>query len=222
MGNCGFSVAPTRPSHRDIIIRTLENVEGMTVAALEAGLGEQWPFETFPDYLDTLAGRGTAINVGALIGHTALRTYVLGEEATERPATADEVARMRGLVCEAMHAGALGFATSKALTHIGYQGKPVPSRAADLEEIVALASGLADAGRGGVVQATIGPELAFDEFATINRRTRRPVSWTALLAGAALTEEDAAAMLARSEDLQRQGRTSCRRSPRGHSISNSS
>ncbi len=205
MGNCGFSVAPTRPAHRDVIIRTLENVEGMTVAALEAGLGAEWPFETFPQYLDTLAARGTAINVGALIGHTALRTYVLGEAATERDASADEVAAMRGLVAEAMHAGALGFATSKAVTHVGYQGKPVPSRAASLDEILALAAGLADAGRGGIVQATIGPELAFDEFAAINRATGCPVSWTALLAGAALTDEDATAMLARSEALQRAG-----------------
>lgn len=205
MGNCGFSVAPTRAAHRDIIIRTLENVEGMTAAALEAGLGREWPFETFPEYLDALATRGTAINVGALIGHTALRTYVLGEDATEREATADEVATMRRLVAEAMEAGALGFATSKALTHVGYKGKPVPSRAAPLDEILALAGGLADAARGGIVQATIGPELAFDEFAAINRATGRPVSWTALLAGAALTDEDAAAMLARSEALQQRG-----------------
>ena len=205
MGNCGFSVAPTRPQHRDIIMRTLENVEGMTVSALEAGLGDDWPFETFPQYLDALAARGTAINVGALIGHTALRTWVLGEEASEREATDAEIATMRTLVAEAMAAGALGFATSKAVTHVGYQGRPVPSRAASLEEIVALASGLADAGRGGVVQATIGPGLLFDEFAVLNRATGCPVSWTALLAGAALTDEDAAAMLARSEALQREG-----------------
>jgi len=84
MGNCGFSVAPTRAAHRDMMVRTLESVEGMTVAALKAGLGDVWPFETFPEYLDVIERRGTAINVAAMIGHTALRTYVMGEEATER------------------------------------------------------------------------------------------------------------------------------------------
>jgi N-acyl-D-amino-acid deacylase len=205
MGNCGFSVAPTRPAHREIIVRTLENVEGMTVAALHAGLGRDWPFETFPQYLDALDARGTAINVGALIGHTALRTYVLGEEATERDANPEEILEMRALVAEAMRAGALGFATSKALTHVGYKGKPVPSRMANLDEILSVAAGLADAGRGGIVQATIGPELAFEQFAALHRATGRPVSWTALLAGAALTDDDASAMLARSEALQREG-----------------
>jgi N-acyl-D-amino-acid deacylase len=206
MGNCGFSIAPTRPAHRDIVIRTLENVEGMTVAALEAGLGTEWPFETFPQYLDALASRGIAINVGALVGHTALRTYVLGDDATEREATAAEIAAMRGLVRDAMSAGALGFATSKAVTHVGWQGKPVPSRVASFDEILNVAAGIVDAGRGGIIQATIGPELALEEFAELNRSTGCTVSWTALLAGAVLSGDDAQAQLARSEALQRAGR----------------
>ena len=70
MGNCGFGVAPTRPEHRGLIMRTLEKVEGMSLDALEAGLGYEWPFETFPQYLDAVEKRGSAINVGALIGHT--------------------------------------------------------------------------------------------------------------------------------------------------------
>lgn len=205
IGNCGFSVAPTRPEHREIIIRTLENVEGMTVAALQAGLGERWPFETFPEYLDALQLRGIAINVGAFIGHTALRTYVLGDDATERDATAEEIAEMRGLVREAMEAGALGFATSKAVTHVGYKGKPVPSRAANFEEILSLASALRDAGRGGVIQATVGPELTFERFAELNTVSGCPVTWTALLAGAALTNESATEQLAQSEQLVRDG-----------------
>src|ERR1700740_963326 len=67
MGNCGFGVAPTRPEHRGLILRTLEKVEGMSLAALEAGIGEAWPFETFPEYLDAVERRGTAINVGVLL-----------------------------------------------------------------------------------------------------------------------------------------------------------
>lgn len=157
MGNCGFGVAPTRVDHRDLIVRTLEKVEGMSVAALEAGMGREWGFETFPQYLDAIEKRGSAINVGAMIGHTPLRLYVMGEEATERPATEAEIADMRAIVGEALAAGAVGFATSHALTHIGYGGKPVPSRAAEFAEIRALAGALGEAGRG-VMQATIGPD----------------------------------------------------------------
>src|SRR5437773_8633351 len=91
MGNCGFGVAPTRPEHRGLILRTLEKVEGMSLAALEAGIGEDWPFETFPEYLDAVARRGAAINTGVLLGHTPLRLYVMGEAATERLATDDEI-----------------------------------------------------------------------------------------------------------------------------------
>jgi N-acyl-D-amino-acid deacylase len=182
-GNCGFGVAPTRPEHRDLIVRTLEKVEGMSAAALRAGLGEPWPFETFPQYLDAVEARGPAINVAALVGHTPLRLSVLGTDATERPATDDEIAAMRALVAEAIDAGALGFATSKSATHVGYAGKPVPSRAAGVDEITAIAGALGDAGRG-VIQATLGAGFAFEEFAAITRATGRTISWTALLGGA--------------------------------------
>jgi N-acyl-D-aspartate/D-glutamate deacylase len=182
MGNCGFGIAPTRPGHRDLILRTLENVEGMSLDALRAGVGAEWPFEHFGEYLDAIERRGTAINVGALVGHTPVRLYVMGEEATEREARPDEIAAMRGLVAGALADGAVGFATSKAPTHVGYAGRPVPSRAAALEEIEALAGCLGDAGHG-VMQATLGPGLFLGEFETIQRRTRRPISWTALLGG---------------------------------------
>jgi N-acyl-D-aspartate/D-glutamate deacylase len=184
MGNCGFGVAPTRPDHRDLIVRTLEKVEGMSADALIEGLGREWPFESFPDYLDALEARQQAINVGALIGHTPVRLYVMGEDATERAATDDEVAAMRAIVLDALEAGAIGFATSHAPTHVGYDGKPVPSRAAESEEIVEIASALGDAGRG-VLQATLGSGLAFGQFREIAQRTGRPISWTALLAGMA-------------------------------------
>ncbi|HXM87991.1 MAG TPA: amidohydrolase family protein, partial [Candidatus Acidoferrum sp.] len=105
MGNCGFGVAPTRPEHRGLIMRTLENVEGMSLKALETGLGYEWPFESFEQYMDTIEQRGTAINLGALVGHTPIRLYVMGEEATERSASADEVTQMKTLVRRAMDAG---------------------------------------------------------------------------------------------------------------------
>ncbi|MBI2706507.1 MAG: D-aminoacylase [Actinobacteria bacterium] len=183
MGNCGFGVAPTRPAHRDLIVRTLEKVEGMSAAALRTGLGDEWPFETFPDYLDAVEAHQPAINVAALIGHTPTRLYVMGEESTERAATPDEIATMRRIVAEAIDAGAIGFATSKSSTHVGYEGRPVPSRSAELDEITALAGALGDAGTG-VIQATMGAGFAFDEFAAITEATGRTISWTALLAGA--------------------------------------
>ncbi|MBM4242189.1 MAG: amidohydrolase family protein [Deltaproteobacteria bacterium] len=182
MGNCGFGIAPTRAAHRELILRTLESVEGMSLDALVAGVGDDWPFETFPQYLDAVERRGSAINVGALIGHTPLRLFVMGEESTEREATDDEIAKMRAIVREALDAGALGFATSQAPTHVGYAGRPVPSRAATVAEIETLASCLGDAGHG-VMQATIGRGFFLDEMAAIQKRTSRPVTWTALLAG---------------------------------------
>ena len=203
MGNCGFGVAPTRPQHRELILRTLERVEGMSFEALQAGLGADWPFESFPEYLDTVERRGTAINVGVLIGHTPLRLYVMGEEATERAATDAEIAAMRTIVGTAIDAGAIGFATSKAPTHVGYAGKPVPSRAAELAEVQAITDALRAAGRG-VVQATVGPGLFFDEFATLAGASGRTVTWTALLAGM-LGPGSHRMLLERSADLVRQG-----------------
>ncbi|MBW2282195.1 MAG: D-aminoacylase [Deltaproteobacteria bacterium] len=182
IGNCGFGIAPTRPEARDLILRTLESVEGMSLEALHAGVGRDWPFETFPEYLDAVERQGTAINVAALIGHTPVRLYVMGEEATEREATPDEVAEMQAIVREALDAGAIGFATSKSQTHVGYGGRPVPSRMASLDEIGALADCLAEADHG-VMQATVGRGLFMKEFEAIQRRIGRPVSWTALLAG---------------------------------------
>jgi len=205
MGNCGFGVAPTHPEHRGLIMRTLENVEGMSLKALETGLGYDWPFETFEQYMDTIERRGTAINVGALIGHTPIRIYVMGEDATERPATESEIAQMRALVRRGLDAGAVGFATSKAVTHVGYNGKPVPSRAAELAEIKALASVLGEK-REGVMQVTVGRELFLREFEEIASAIHRPITWTALLAGMqGGGATDHRALLAGSQKLCEQG-----------------
>jgi N-acyl-D-aspartate/D-glutamate deacylase len=203
IGNCGFGVAPTRPAHRDLILRTLESVEGMSLDALRAGIGADWPFETFPQFLDALDARGTAIHVAALVGHTPVRLYAMGEEATEREATPDEVAQMQAIVREALAAGAIGFATSKAPTHVGYAGKPVPSRAASLAEISALASCLGEF-EHGLMQATIGRDLFIPHLAEISRAIGKTVSWTALLQGIAGPDAHRG-MLALSEKIQAQG-----------------
>src|SRR5205807_1467466 len=98
MGNCGFGVAPTRPEHRDIIVRTFENVEGMSMDALETGI--DWCFETFPEYLTAIEARPKRLNVGAFVGHSTLRLYVVGAE--ERVATDAEVHAMCELLREAV------------------------------------------------------------------------------------------------------------------------
>ncbi len=182
IGNCGFGVAPTKPAHRDMMKRTLEKVEGMSFEALTAGLGETWPFETFPEYMDAVEQSGADINVAVLAGHTPIRTYVMGEEAVERVAEPGEVAAMAEIVEEAMEAGAVGFSTSHAGTHHGYGGNPVPSRLADVGEIDALVGAMKKSGRG-IMQATIGRTLFHDQFAEIAGKHDVPVSWTALLAG---------------------------------------
>ena len=180
IGNCGFGVAPTRAIHRKLIMQTLEKVEGMSLEALEAGLGIDWPFETFPQYLDALDKRGAAINVAALFGHTPLRLYVMGEESTERAATPDEIAKMKTLVREAMEAGAIGFGTSVAVSHNGYAGKPVPSRQATVEEMDALVSVMGEMKRG-LMQITIGRDFSTRHMAEVSRKYNVPVTWTALL-----------------------------------------
>ena len=184
MGNCGFGVAPTRPEHRSKIMRTLEKVEGMAYEALDAGLGAEWPFTTFPEYMDALEARGTAINVAVLAGHTPIRTYVMGDDAVEREATGDEVAAMQRIVAEAMEAGAIGFATSHAGTHHGYGGKPVPSRLASFSEIDSLVGAMRQSGRG-LMQATIGRTLFHDQFKELAGKHGITISWTALLSGMA-------------------------------------
>ena len=179
MGNCGFGVAPTKPEHRDLIVRLLENVEGMSMDALNAGI--DWCFESFPQYLEAIDARAKRLNVGAFLGHSPLRLFVTGGE--ERAATEDELARMRVLVREALDAGAIGFSTSRQPAHQGAYGRPVPSRFADLDEVHAVAQVMSDAGKG-VLQVSIGPGLFVDQFSEIAVRYGVPVTWTALVARA--------------------------------------
>ncbi len=111
-GNCGFSIAPIRPELVALLARTLQHVEDMSFDTLSVGV--PWDeFETFPQYLDAVERRGTALNYGCYVGHTAVRLYVMGEDAYERAATAEELGRMQAVVAEAMAAGAMGFAIER-------------------------------------------------------------------------------------------------------------
>jgi N-acyl-D-aspartate/D-glutamate deacylase len=148
MGNCGFTLAPTRREHRDLIMRTFERVEGMSLETLKQGMGEEWGFETYPEYLDAIEKRGSAINVASQIGHTALRLNVMGLDAVEREATDAEIASMQAIVAEAIEAGAIGFSTSVTSAHFGFDGKPIASRLSNVRERLAMADALRTAGSG--------------------------------------------------------------------------
>ena len=96
IGNCGFTIAPCRPEDRDLTMRNLTNVEGMSIEALRAGI--RWDFESFPDYLRAIERPGLGLNVAAFVGHSGVRTFVMREDAPRRAATTEEVARMRAIV----------------------------------------------------------------------------------------------------------------------------
>ena len=180
VGNCGFGIAPAPPEHRETLIRTLENVEGMSADALRAGI--DWAFETFPEYLDHLRRRDVRLNVAALVGHSPIRLAVLGDESSEREATEAEIATMEQLVAEAIAAGGIGFATSRSKNHQGAGGRPVPSRLASHAEVVRLARASAAAG-GRIVQLATGPGLREpDELLAFSDAVGAPITWTALLA----------------------------------------
>ncbi len=178
-GNCGFSIAPIRAECVSLLARTLQHVEDMSFDTLSAGVpwGE---FETFPQYLDAVANRGVALNYGCYVGHTAVRLYVMGEDAYERPATPDEIALMQTVVADAMAGGAAGFASSASPTHNGDGGRPVPSRVSDLAELRALLEPVKQCGRG-VVALLPGGVFSNEEVFKLQREVGRPFTWTALL-----------------------------------------
>ena len=177
IGNCGFTIAPCRPQHRDLIVRNLTHVEGMSLEALRAGIN--WDFETYPDYLASLERRGSVLNVASFVGHSSIRTWVLGEEASRRTATAAEVAEMRRLVLEAVRAGAIGFATSTLEQHNGENGIPMPSRLADETEMLALTGALGEAGRG-IFMLTKGMTSTIPWLEAISAANGRPVMVAAM------------------------------------------
>jgi N-acyl-D-amino-acid deacylase len=172
MGNCGFGIAPCPAPLRETIVKNLSVVEGMDLDALLAGT--RWEFETFAEYLDQLRRVKPYANVGVLFGHSTVRTAVMGAEASTRAEpTADELARMRALVDDAMAHGAAGFASSFSPNHSGFGGLPMPSTIASDHELHTLVDALADAGRGVFVMAT-GPRGTPEFMEGIAARTGRP------------------------------------------------
>jgi N-acyl-D-amino-acid deacylase len=185
IGNCGFTIAPCRPEHRDLTMRNLTHVEGMSLDVLRRGIS--WEFETFPEYLAFIERLGSVPNVAAFIGHSSLRTWVMGAAATERAASAAEIAEMRRLVGEALGVGAVGFATSTAPQHNGEGGTPMPSRLAEERELRALVGALGYA-RRGVFMLTKGMGTPVRFLETLAADTGRPVVIAALLHNPVLPE----------------------------------
>ena len=155
MGNCGFALAPCPPEEREWFARCLTAVEDIPLEAMLAGI--DWRWETFPEYLATVESLPKALNYGAYIGHSALRMYVMGKRALTEPATEDDVARMVQAVKEAVRAGAMGFSSSRAGTHVTPDDTPVASRIAEWSEIDALVGAMAELD-AGIFQ--IGPDVS--------------------------------------------------------------
>src|SRR5215470_17339412 len=177
LGNCGFTIAPCKPADRDITMRNLTHVEGMSLDALRSGI--RWEFESFPQYLDMLERLGVGPNVACFSGHSSVRTWVMGGDATERAATDDEITQMTALVRESMTAGAVGFASSTAEAHNGEGGTPMPSRLADDRELRALVKAMGECGRG-VYMLTKGSKTSIPYLEELAIEARRPVVIAAL------------------------------------------
>ena len=178
IGNCGFTIAPCRPKDRELTMRNLTQVEGMSLDVLRDGI--DWRFETFPEYMAMLKQKGCAINIAAYVGHSSVRTWVMGEQANKRQATPDEIAAMAALVREAMAAGAVGFATSTSPAHNGEGGFPMPSRLASDEEMMQLTLAMASLGRG-VYMVTKGGQMSMSFLQSLAQKSGRPVMVAALL-----------------------------------------
>jgi N-acyl-D-aspartate/D-glutamate deacylase len=178
IGNCGFTIAPCRPADRERVMRNLTQVEGMSLEVLRRGI--VWDFERFDEYLAARRRRGMLLNVAAYVGHSSLRTWVMGDAASTRAATPGEIAQMADLVRGAMRAGAVGLASSTRPAHNGEGGLPMPSRLADASEFGALVSAMGESGRGAFM-LTKGGETAMPFLESLAAASRRPVMVAALL-----------------------------------------
>jgi N-acyl-D-aspartate/D-glutamate deacylase len=146
-GNCGFTLAPAKPGDVEWLAGMLSRVEGMSREALAEGL--RFGGGSFGDYWSRFDGN-LGINVGSFVGHCAVRRHAMGDAASERPATPEEIAAMKELVRQGMREGAMGFSSSQLEVHVGEDGRGVPSNHATPEELVELASVLAEFDRGAI------------------------------------------------------------------------
>jgi len=180
-GNCGFTLAPLRERDADYTRRMMAQVEGMPLVALEQGL--PWKWESFGEYLEGLDG-SLAVNAGFMVGHCALRRYVLGEDFG-RVSTPEELEQIRQLLRDSLAAGGLGLSTTRSTTHIDGDGEPVPSRHASEDEVLALCEVVAEF-EGTSLEAIVQGCLSrFDDdeielLARMSATARRPLNWNVL------------------------------------------
>ncbi len=186
MGNCGVGVAPVRPRERATMAWDLVNVEALPHEVLMDGVS--WEWESFPEYMSAIERRGVALNSAFLVPLSALRFYVLGDEAAQRAATSEETAQMAALFRDAMIAGAYGFSLSLAPQHIGFQGRPLASRMASREELGALCRVMRDLDRGviEILPSRGGASMApsdggFDLLVFLAEQSKRPLTFLAIL-----------------------------------------
>lgn len=177
MGNCGFTIAPCRPGDREATLKNLTQVEGMSLDALLTGT--RTDYETFADYMGLLESAGVVPNVAVYCGHSSVRTWVMGDDATRRTATDAEVSSMKGIIREALDDGAIGFATSTFEGHNGWGGTPMPSRFADHAELEALVGTLGEVGAGRFM-LTKGKPTPVEYLETVAAKSGRPVAVAAI------------------------------------------
>ncbi len=182
-GNCALALAPCKEQDQDTILRSFERVEAISLPALRAGV--KWGWTTFPEYLNRLRGH-LGVNVAALMGHCALRQFVMGDASTERAATPAEIHEMKEILKAGVRAGAIGFSTNQNPVHMFADGTPIPSRLATDQEIVELACALGEINQGAVQisRGSLGVSVPlvetvnlFDEIAT---KSGRPVIWQSI------------------------------------------
>lgn len=166
MGNCGVGFAPAVPDQHQWLIGLMEGVEDIPGEALNAGM--KWEWETFPEYMNALDAVPRTLDIGAQIGHGALRAYVMDQRGADNEvATAADIERMAALTGEAIRAGALGFSTSRTMVHIAVDGRPVPGTFASEDELLAIARAVKATGRGLVEIVTAG--VAGEDPAALDR-----------------------------------------------------
>ncbi len=146
MGNCGFSLAPCAEPDMDLVLNNLQMAEDISIDAMKAGV--PWSWDSFPEYLDAVDKLPKGINYSAYVGHSALRTHVMGERAMEETASDDDLAAMKRELADSIQAGAVGFSTSRARVHRTPEGKPVASRLADWHEVEELTGVMSELGAG--------------------------------------------------------------------------
>jgi N-acyl-D-aspartate/D-glutamate deacylase len=180
MGNCGFTLAPSRAGARELAVRNLERAEDIAPEAMNAGV--DWSFETFREYIETLERLPKGINYAACLGHSALRTYVMGERAFEGSATDDDLKAMRAELRDGLRAGAVGFTTSRTHNHQTADDRPVASRLADWDEVCALLDVLREENTGVFELANedvLGDQIPpyIDRLVDLAVRCGRPITY---------------------------------------------